>query len=90
MSNNDDATTWAKGLRQWAEERAKTNPMVDVFSDESVVVHLTLDQLHLLETIMDVVRDDDDDTNPCIPFAEMLHQHIFQAIEDHLAKGGQS
>lgn len=37
---------------------------------------LTTTQLHLLQTICDVTRDDDDPTNPCIPFADALYAEI--------------
>ena len=36
----------------------------------------TTEQLHLLQTICDITRDDDDPTNPCIPFADALYTEI--------------
>lgn len=52
------------------------NVCVVIHEPEFVTVTITEEQLALLQTMCDVVRDDDDDENPCIPFAAALYDEI--------------
>ena len=45
----------------------------------TVTITLTADQTHLLHTILDVIRDDNDDINPCVPFADTLYTALENA-----------
>lgn len=53
--------------------------IVDHKSD-LVLVALSTEQAALLRTICDVVRDDDDDTNPCITVADDLY-HALEEVK---------
>lgn len=58
-----------------------TNLCCEIHEPEIVTITMTLDQLHLLTTICDVARDDDDEDRPdLIDFADALWEETTDAI----------
>jgi len=75
ITANCETTNW----RLIDESPAKTstdNLCAQIHEPEFVTIAMTVEQMRLLQTICDVIRDDDDETNPCIDFAAALYAEI--------------
>lgn len=58
-----------------------TNLCCEIHEPEIVTVTMRIDQLHLLQTICDVIREDDDETRQHFAdFAESLYREIDDEI----------
>jgi hypothetical protein len=47
-----------------------------IHDPELVTISMTVKQIELLKIMCDTVRDDDDDSNPCVAFADALYTEI--------------